>query len=73
MMSLPIITTKIPLGVDVSQSTLDYCLLARTNQTEKGQLANTKKKIIAFLEKYDPDSVFIVAEPTGTYSDKCWV
>ena len=63
-------STKLPLGIDISQQTLDYCLLNTNDKTIKGIIENTESSILSFLNHYNPKEVYIIAEPTGTYSDK---
>jgi len=61
---------KLPLGIDVSHESLDTHFIDKKQAVDKKNIENTCIGIMDFLKQYDPDKVFIVAEPTGTYSDK---
>jgi len=61
---------KLPLAIDVSKATLDYHTLDQQSDETKGVFKNKVEDIAEFLSAYDPTKYFIVAEPTGTYSDK---
>ena len=61
---------KLPLGIDVSHETLDTHFIDQQQKASKKQIKNTCAGIVKFLKPHDPKKVFIVAEPTGTYSDK---
>lgn len=66
--------TNLIVGIDVSKDTLDFAdksgLAPLSTFLEEGSFLNKKKNINKFLSQYDPQSVRIVFEPTGTYSDK---
>lgn len=62
---------KLPLAIDVSKATLDYQTMDKKNRDlQTGTLENQVATINDFLSGYDSSQYFIVAEPTGTYSDK---
>jgi len=61
---------KLPLGIDVSHETLDTHFIDKQEVVSKKRIENTCVSIVDFLKLYDPNKIFIVAEPTGTYSDK---
>ena len=61
---------KLPIGIDVSMNTLDYYQVHQTGTPQKGILENTVVSIEAFLSTKNFDEVYLVVEPTGTYSDK---
>jgi len=66
--------TNLIVGIDVSKDTMDFAeksgLQTLSTFIEEGDFSNKKKSINKFLSQYDPKSVRIVFEPTGTYSDK---
>ena len=53
-------------GIDVSKDNLD---IFDTSTLQYYQISNTKKSILKWIEKVDPDSL-CVFEPTGSYSDQ---
>ena len=61
---------KNPIGIDVSMNTLDYYDLASPGTPVKGVIKNSICEIEDFLLPLDSSTVFLVVEPTGTYSDK---
>lgn len=61
---------KLPLGIDVSHETLDTHFINEQQVVSIKRIENTCVNIEGFLQHHDPNKVFIVAEPTGTYSDK---
>jgi len=63
---------KIILAFDVSKSELDYVYYDKNTglYTKEGKINNDVKSIQQFLSKQDKTKVYIVFEPTGTYSDK---
>lgn len=61
---------KLPLGIDVSHETLDIHFIDQQEVVSKNRIENSCTSIVNFLKQYDPNNIFIVAEPTGTYSDK---
>lgn len=66
--------TNLVLGIDVSKSDLDYAELSYhpTNRqaNQEGKVINAVKSIKHLLGQYDPSTILVVFEPTGTYSDK---
>ena len=65
-----LIMQKTPIGIDVSKDTLDYLHLVREKAASKGVIQNNVSAIKEFLSFNESEKVFIVVEPTGTYSDK---
>lgn len=61
---------KLPIGIDVSMKTLDYYEVHQAAPPITGILDNTIASINDFLANKNPDAVYLVIEPTGTYSDK---
>lgn len=61
---------KQPIGIDVSMDTLDYYDLASAGTPVQGVIKNSICEIEDFLLPLDSSTVFLVVEPTGTYSDK---
>lgn len=55
------------IGVDVSKSTLDICVLTEGFQ-EHFQVGNTKKGIVSFFKGYTGKTVKVCCENTGKYS-----
>ena len=63
---------KLILAFDVSKSELDYAYYDKNTGliTKEGRIKNDVKSIRKFLEKQDCTKVYIVFEPTGSYSNK---
>jgi len=61
--------TNLVLGIDVSKSELDFAEMADSLK-QQGCIDNKLRCIKKHLSQYDKDTVRIVFEPTGTYSDK---
>lgn len=61
--------TNLVVGIDVSKSDLDFAEMTDILKRE-GKITNKVSSIKDHLSQYDPSSVRIVFEPTGTYSDK---
>lgn len=61
--------TNLVVGIDVSKSDLDFAEMSKILEQE-GRISNKLSSIKKYLSKYDPSSVKIVFEPTGSYSDK---
>ena len=55
------------IGVDVSKSTLDICVLEKGTASHY-ELANTKKGITAFFKGFERDGIQVCCENTGKYS-----
>ncbi len=55
------------IGVDVSKSTLDICVLTGDFQ-EHFEVGNTKKGIVSFFKGYTSKTVKVCCENTGKYS-----
>lgn len=62
--------SKRPVAIDVSLATLDYHTVNQEEKEQAGRIQNSTTCIQKFLSGYDPTKFFLVAEPTGTYSDK---
>lgn len=66
--------TNLIVGIDVSKDDLDYAEKSLSESVKmyagQGKISNTVSKIKKYLSQYDPLSVRIVLEPTGTYSNK---
>ncbi len=56
------------IGVDVSKSTLDVCVLEQGNSPEQFEIRNNKKDIVNFFKSYQFELVRVCCENTGKYS-----
>src|SRR6188768_225927 len=55
------------IGIDVSKSTLDVCILDR-EQSNQLQITNSVMAIRKFLKRFDGQSVIVAMENTGRYN-----